>query len=187
MKNIILIIIVLQSFFAIGQEAPKMPKYIAKNEANIFYYDLDEVVEKAKIKKEKTESLTKKELRIYNNKIKDISFLNFQKLNELDLVVNSIGEKARSSSDRDLILKIRKQIQETITPIRDSINKNEKILNTSLKNILSKKQFKKFIKHQKNKKKSLRPKPPQSQNQNNTRPMRSNRGRRGGMMGNGYY
>lgn len=184
MKKIIVLIIILQSFFTIGQEAPKMPKFNAKNSANIFYYELDEVVEKIKIKKDEIESATKKSLRIYNNKIKDISFLNFQKLNDLDLIVNSLSEQAYS--DRELVLNVRKKIQEIITPIRDSINKNEKALNATLKDVLSKKQFKKFIRYQKEKKKSLRPKPPK-QNQQNSSPMRNNRGNRRGGMGRGGF
>lgn len=186
MKKIIALIIILQSLFVIGQDAPKMPKFNAKNSANIFYYELDEVVEKIKIKKDEIENASKKELRIYNNRIKDISFLNFQKLQELELLVNSFSEK--SYSDRELVLKVRKKMQETISPIRDSISKNEKELNANLKNVLSKKQFKKFLKYQKNMKKSLLPKPPKRDNPQNSgsSPM-SNRRRGARGMGRGGF
>jgi hypothetical protein len=186
MKKIIILSILLQNFLVTAQEPPKMQKYIAKNAANIFYYNLAEVVEKVKIKKDEIGNTTKKELRIYNDKVKDISFLNFQKLQELDFVVNSMGEKA--SSDRDLAIKIRKQITDTILPIRDSIEKNEKELNKNLKNILSAKQFKKFKKYQKNKKKSLLPKPPKSNNNQMASPMRNGNGRgRGRGAGRGGF
>ena len=176
MKKIIVLSILLHSFLVFAQEPPKMPKYIAKNDANIFYYDLAEVVEKVKIKKNQIGNATKKALRIYNDKIKDISFLNFQKLQELEIVVNSFGEQA--SRDRDLAINLRKQITETIIPIRDSIEKKEKILNKTLEGVLSKKQFKKWSKHQRNKKRDLKPKPPKNNTNNQPQsPMRNNRRR----------
>jgi hypothetical protein len=175
MKKVIVLIIILQSFLLIGQEPPKMPKYNAKNSANIFYYDLGEAVEKIKIKKDEIGNITKKALRVYNDKVKKTSFLNFQKLQELEVLVNTKGEQAML--DRDLGMEIRRQMQETILPIRDSIKKNEEELNKTLKVVLSKKQYKKWLKHQNNKKKELLPKRPQSNNNSAPPPMQNNRQR----------
>ncbi|QNM86832.1 hypothetical protein H9W90_06910 [Polaribacter pectinis] len=177
-KSLIIILVFLINFVAFSQEAPKMPKYIAKNAANIFYYDSNEVIDKIKVKKDEIGNLTKKSLRVYNNKIKDVSFLNFQKLQDLEMVVNTLGEQA--SSDRDLAMKLRKQIEETIIPIRDSVKKNEDKLNKSLKDVLSKKQYKKWLKYQKKKKQELLPKPPKSNNNQNQSSMGNRNRSRGG-------
>ena len=77
-KSLLYFLVFFINSVVFSQEPPKMPKFIAKNAANIFYYDSNEVVEKVKIKKDEIENQTKKSLRIYNNKIKDISFLNSQ-------------------------------------------------------------------------------------------------------------
>lgn len=180
-KSLLYFLVFFINSVVFSQEPPKMPKFIAKNAANIFYYDSNEVAEKVKIKKDEIENLTKKSLRIYNNKIKDISFLNFQKLRDLEMIVNTMGEQA--SSNRDLAMKIRKKIQETILPIRDSIKIKEGELNKSLEDVLSKKQYKKWIKYQKNKKRALLPKPPKSNNNQNQSPMGNRNQRRRGRNG----
>jgi len=46
MKKTILLLLVFQSFLLIAQEPPKMLKYNAKNAANIFYYNIDEIPKK---------------------------------------------------------------------------------------------------------------------------------------------
>ena len=49
MKKIVIILLVFQSFLLNAQEPPKMLKYNAKNAANIFYYQIDEIPKKIKI------------------------------------------------------------------------------------------------------------------------------------------
>ena len=95
---------------------------------------------KLKVKKEKVKNITRKALISYNNKIKDISFLNFQKLRELETLINSVGDQVRGNPD--LGRKLRKNIEIVILPIRDSIEIHEKKLNTALETVLSKKQYK---------------------------------------------
>lgn len=177
MKTIIRVIILLQSIIINAQEAPKPIKYEAKVDANVFYYDISEVIEKLKIKKQETEKATQKELRVYNNKVSDISFLNFQKFQELEILVNSVGNDIVKQPD--LRIELRKKMDLVILPIRDSIHKNEQLLNNNLNTILSKSQFKKWIKYQKKKKENLRPKPSRNNNSQSTSPPpnRSNRRR----------
>jgi hypothetical protein len=178
MKKIIILFLAFQSFLLMAQEPPKMLKYSAVNAANIFYYQIDEVPGKIKVKKEKIENATKSALRKYNNKIKDISFLNSQKLKDLEVMVNAVGNQARTNPD--LGRKLRKSIETTILPIRDSIDKFEKTLNGTLVTVLSKKQYKKWIKYQKNEKRKLLPKRPKRSSAPPT-----NRTRRGGRGGRG--
>lgn len=177
MKNYIATILFVLTSVVNAQEAPEMPKYNAKNAANIFYYNISEVPEKIKVKNESTESKTIKALRNYNDKIKKIAFLNSTKLQELDLIVNSAGK--RLFSDRDLAQRVRKKIEELILPLRDSVLGYEKVLNDTLKTFLSRKQHKKWLKYQRAEKRKLIPERP-----NNNRaaaPSNINRRNRGGM------
>ena len=154
-----------------------MLKYDAENSANIFYYQIDEVAKKIKVKKEQVKNVTRKALIDYNNKIKDISFLNFQELRELETLINSVGDQVRGNPD--LGRKLRKNIEIVILPIRDSIEVHEKKLNSALETILSKRQYKRWLKYQRNQKRSLLPERPRSNNQSIPSNMnrRSNRGR----------
>jgi len=160
MKKTFLLLLVFQSFLLNAQEPPKMLKYNAKNAANIFYYNIDEIPKKIKVKSEALKKITRKELRNYNSKIKNISFLNFQELRELEVLVNTIGEQSRTNPD--IRRKLRKNIELVILPIRDSVAKFEETINSAFKTVLSKKQYKKWIKYQKNVKRELLPKRPRN-------------------------
>ena len=137
-----------------GGEEREIKKFKASDVAGIFYYDTEKVVKKLKVKKEEKQSLITKALRNYNFKIKEILFLNSEKFSDLDVLVNSMPK----GKDNDARLELREKVEEIIRPIRDSVHENEKELNLILKDLLSEKQFKKWLKYQKNKKESLKPK-----------------------------
>ena len=183
MKKIVIILLVFQSFLLNAQEPPKMLKYNAKNAANIFYYQIDEIPKKIKVKSEDLKKITIKELRTYNSKVKNISFLNFQELRDLEDLVNTVGEQSRTNLE--LRRKLRKNIEMIILPIRDSVAKFEETINSSFKTVLSNKQYKKWIKYQKNVKRELLPKRPRN---TSARPPtnRMNRRRGGQRRGNGF-
>ena len=181
MKRALTILFLISCFIGNAQnpQQPKMLEYKAKNIVGIFYYNLEEVVSKIKVKKDDTKNKVAKELRSYNNKVKDIEFLNSVKLTEVETVVNNLGPQARTNAD--IRARIRKLIETTIPPVRDSVFAREKALNTNMEGILSAKQYKKWIKYQKNKRESLLPKPP---TQNRNRNIQNN-GRFGNRMGMG--
>ena len=160
MKNILILIVLFLGVTSVAQEAPEMAKYDAKNAANIFYYNYFEVPEKIKVKDDVLKAKVFKSLRSYNDKIKNISFLNFQKLQDLEVTVNSLGKQLYTNAD--LRNKIRVQIETTILPIRDSIGKIEKVLNSDFEEILSRRQYKKWIKYQKAQKRKLLPETPKT-------------------------
>lgn len=180
MKQTVLIVFLLSSFLGFTQEPPKMPKYNAKNAAGIFYYDDVEASKKIKLKNGDKKLAFSKAIRNYNSKIKDISFLNMPKLSEADLTVNAIGEKA--FRDRDLANKVRKVIEENVFPVRDSVIKNEKHLNSKLESLLNKKQYKKWLRYQRNEKEKLLPERPKT-NQSPANNGMMNRNRMGGLGG----
>lgn len=182
MKRVVLILVLCIGYVGFAQNPPKMPKYNAKNAAGIFYYDAIEATKKIKLKKKDVKANFNKALRVYNGKIKELSFLNTPKLNGVDLTVNSIGEKA--FTDSDLAEKVRNAILENVTPVRDSVIKYEKELNTSLETVLNKKQLKKWMKYQRGEKRKLLPEAPK-QNNNAMNNSIMNRNRMRGMGGVG--
>ncbi|MEE9408311.1 MAG: hypothetical protein V3V28_09570 [Polaribacter sp.] len=184
MKKSLIILSLFISYFSFGQEVPEMPKFNAKNAANLFYYNFTEIQKKIKIKNAILEGKSSKAFRIYNDKVKDLSFLNFSQLQELELTINTFGKELYTN--RDLAEKVREKIKTTITPIRDTIEKNEKNLNDSLKSFLSKKQFKKWLKYQRKEKKKLIPKPPENTNNSPPPSGMNNRRRNSGMGGRRY-
>lgn len=137
-----------------SEREQKQVKFNASNLVGIFYYDIEEVIKKTKVKDDKKRFSVRKELKNYNLKIKEISFLNSTKFADLDLVVNSasknVGNEAR--------MKMRKKVNEIISPIRDEIHEIEKDLNNNLEEVLTEKQFKKWLKYQKKQKEGLMPK-----------------------------
>lgn len=184
MKNILFLLTFCFGFVGFSQnQPPKMPKYIPKNAAGIFYYNVNEAQKKVKIKKDKKIISFSKALRNYNDQIKDISFLNSANLNEVELTVNSMGQQAYTNPE--LRNRLRKLIEEKVIPVKDSVSQHEKELNKKLKSFLSKKQFKKWLRYQRSKKGELLPKMPQQNNRGNMNNRGMNRRRGMGGMGRG--
>ena len=104
----------------------------------------------------------------------------------MELTINSLGTQLYSN--RDLAEKVRKKVEITVVPIRDSIVVHEKTLNDDLKSFLSRKQFKKWLKYQREQKRKLLPKAPKRQMAAPSSGMNNNRRRRGssGMGGRRY-
>ena len=50
MKKSLIVIVLFISYFSFSQEAPEFPKYVAKNSANIFYYNYMRSAKKDKSK-----------------------------------------------------------------------------------------------------------------------------------------
>ena len=154
-----------------GGEKREIKKFKASEVAGIFYYEIEKVVKKLKVKKEEVQLPIQKALRNYNFKIKEILFLNSEKFSDIDILVNSLAK----GKDKSARLELRKKVEKVIRPIRDSVHENEKELNLTLKGLLSEKQFKKWLKYQKNKKDSLKPKRSESRNTQGSRSNNSGR------------
>lgn len=213
MKKIYLIALLLAnfSFYAQGQrggngsgrqqqnqngqrgEEREVKEFKASDVAGIFYYDIEKVIKKIKVKNEETQNKVKKALKDYNFKIKEIAFLNSDKFNDLDEIMKTEkGTQRRqfnrneNNDDDDLENPvtnkkegIRSKVQKIIRPVREEIRENEEILNETLEAILSKKQNKKWLKYQKKIKEELAPKKPQRNNNNGGQQQRGNRQRGG--------
>jgi len=157
------------------EQVEEVKKFSARDAAGLFYYDVDEVIKKIKVKDEKKQYQIKKALRNYNFKIKEILFLNSQKFSELDLVISSLPKPSKqelnnpSEDNSEKNTDRRKIIGNIIGPIRNEVHIHETELNKILEAILSEKQQKKWLKYQKSKKESLQPKKPQNRGGQNSR------------------
>jgi hypothetical protein len=167
-------------------ETQEVKKFSASDAAGVFYYDIEKVIKKIKVKDEKKQYQIKKALRNYNSKISEISFLNSDKFEELDIAINSLPKRSRQSrnqfseDDSENKNDIRKKTGLIIRPVKDEIRENERELNRVLEEILSKKQQKKWLKFQKKKKESLQPQKREGRDNQNFRPTGGG-GQRGGM------
>lgn len=172
MKKTLLIIGLLFSSILIAQR-PKGQNFDASKVVGIFYYEEDRAIKKIKIKQKNLKYRVKKAIISYNSKIKEISFLKDGELKAVSNLVNS----TKSLGNRGELGDFRIRVNKVLSPIRDSIKSLEKKLNTNLKEQLSKKQFKNWLKFQKKKKRELEPKAPEAQRRSGP-PRRRNMGQR---------
>ena len=194
MKKVIVILLMLQStiFYAQfrggnrpqqnqqSQQNRKPVKFDASKAAGIFYYDVDVVIKKIKIKDETLKGSVTNALKKYNSKIRDISFTNSEKFKEIDAIAEAMPKGQGNSSGENSIdrKEVRNNINQLIRPIRNEIRENEVELNKLLETLLSEKENKKWLKYQEKKKKSLQPKRPTRPNMSNSKRRNVNRQRR---------
>ncbi len=81
---------------------------------------------------------------------------------------------AISHHDKNAMRHIQMETNEALAPIKHQVIQADKVLNKKLKNILSKKQYKKWIRYQTDQKESLKPQLPENRSRSNGPP----RGRR---------
>ena len=129
------------------QEAPK-PNFDVKNYLGIVTYDIKKAAKKSSIKLSSTEGkqfstiLTK-----YNKEIKDITRINSFLLKSTKEMVENFQKKAMKTRDFSKQPKIQKTMNETLKPISKILKEEDLKLDTTIKALLSKKQYKKWIKY----------------------------------------
>jgi len=156
MKKLILVVTLLISSILIAQRqnGQKAQTFDASKVVGIFYYEEDKAIKKIKIKQKALKYSVKKAIISYNSKIKEISFLKNAELKGVTELVNA----TKKGTNREALLGFRARVNKVLSPIRASIQEVEKQLNKNLKEQLSKKQFKNWLKFQKKKKRELAPK-----------------------------
>jgi hypothetical protein len=172
-----------------GQQSRVVKEFKTSEVVGIFYYDVEKVVKKIKVKNEDLKAKVSKALRDYNFKIKEISLLNADNFEAIDILMksnrgNNRGARQQNNTDNNQQVKpvdsLRIRANIVIRPIRREVNNNEAILNETLEGILSEKQNKKWLKYQETQKEKLKPKRPQrNNNQGQGQGQRGNRQRGG--------
>lgn len=165
----------MRDFGQRGQNNKEKPReFKARKAAGIFYYDVDKVVKKIKIKREILQSNIKEYLREYNDKVKNIALLNSEKFEQLnELMKNNRPSRNQNSYENnedetdESVVNIRKKVGYVIRPVKKEIRTLELELNANMEAVLSEKQFAKWMKHQKLKKDKLNPKKQQNTSRGN--------------------
>ena len=166
----------------------EVKEFKASDVAGIFYYDVEEAIKKIKVKKDKFKVPVAKALKDYNFKIKEIALLNTDNFKVIDILMKSNRGMNRVSRQQTSlnntnnqpkeIDSLRIKVREIMRSIRRDVNKNEEILNENLKNILTEKQNKKWLKYQESQKEKLTPKRQERNNNNRGQQQGQNRQRR---------
>lgn len=129
------------------RQAPE-PKYEIEKYLGILIYDIEKFAKKSKIKlsseegKKFSEVLTK-----FNKKIKDFRRINSFTLNSTREMVENFQKNAQKTGDFSERANIQKKMTENLKPISETLRIYDRELDTTMKEILSDKQYKKWIKY----------------------------------------
>tara|TARA_B110000116_G_scaffold170282_1_gene147205 strand:- start:150 stop:698 length:549 start_codon:yes stop_codon:yes gene_type:complete len=131
------------------QKTPE-PNFQIEKYLGIIVYDLKKVSKKSSVKLSSDEGKQfSKVLTKYNKDIKDITRINSFLLRSTKEMVESFQKKSRKTGDFSNQPKIQKKMVENLKPISETLKEEDRKLNTLIKNILSEKQYKKWLKYNK--------------------------------------
>ncbi len=126
------------------------PNFKIKKHLGIVVYDIKKAAKKSSIKlsskigKEFSNVLT-----TYNKNIKGITRINSFLLNSTKEMVESFQKKAVKTGDYSDQPKVQKKMNENLKALSETLEKEDKKLDKTMKEILSGKQYKKWIKYNK--------------------------------------
>jgi len=161
-------------------QAQSMMKFDVEKMAGLAPYDEDKVLKKIKVKKEPKVSQVRALLRDYNKSIENIKLKHHQRIEETKNFVRTKRAEAQQNRDFEMMQVVRQEAQERLEPVREEVRAQQKVLNQKMKELLSKRQYKKWKKYLKKRKKSA------SSNSSNNSSMRG-RGMRQGGGGGGMF
>ena len=124
------------------------PKFEVEKYLGILIYDIEKYAKKSSIKlsseegKKFSEVLTK-----FNKKLKDFRRINSFTLDSTREMVENFQKNAQKSRDFSERANIQKVMAENLKPISETLRVYDKELDTTMKQILSEKQYKKWIKY----------------------------------------
>jgi hypothetical protein len=130
-----------------NQKAPE-PKFEVKKYLRIVIYDIKKAAKKSRIKlsskegKEFSKVLTK-----YNKDLKDITRINSFLLRSTKEMVESFQKKSMESGDFSDQMNVQKKMNKHLKPIAKTLRKEDIKLDKTMKGLLSKNQYKKWIKY----------------------------------------
>ena len=132
------------------QQKVAEPDFKIKRYLGIVNYDIKRAAKKTSINTNSTEGKQFLEtLKVYNKRIKDITRINSFLLSSTKKMIDSYQKKSNKTGDYSDQPKIIKKMSDNLKPLTETLKKEDKNLDTSIKSILSKKQYKKWIKYNK--------------------------------------
>lgn len=135
------------------QEAPK-PNFDVKKYLGVIVYEPEKAARKSGVKlKTKVGDQFCKMVTDYNKSIKDITRINSFLLRSTKDVVEGFQRNAIKSGDFSEQPNVLKKMNENLKPISETLKVEDKKLDTSMKKLLSKKQYEKWIKYNKRRQK----------------------------------
>jgi hypothetical protein len=132
-------------------QAQQPPDFNAQKAAGIFEYNIEEVIKKLNITDEIAKQKISESLKIYNNKMFDLSIEHEQTFKELENEFDQNVKIAMQKKDRSQMDDVKAKTKKVLPPIRKQVVAEEKILNDALAMVLSQKQNDKWLKYQKQK------------------------------------
>ncbi len=147
--------------FSFAQQAktPKIPDFDAKKFLGVITYFNDEVVEATKLKDKANIATVKDIITSYNLKVEEVTLLKKDLMDISEINLNQQIKSYELNKDERAFRSSIQKTSEALAPLRTEIETIKKSLDTSLKQALKKKQFKKWLKFKKKKWKELYPIP----------------------------
>ena len=141
------------------QQRQERPKFNASKIAGVFNYDIDQTINKIKIKKKNKALITGvgSEISKYNTAINEIALLNKENFDTLNVYMNDVMKTLQVSGDRSKMKAIRGSVREKLQPVRLSVMQEETKLNESLTMLLDENQLRRWKNYQKEIKAELNP------------------------------
>ncbi|WP_299047833.1 hypothetical protein [uncultured Polaribacter sp.] len=137
-----------QSFPSPQQQQSPKPKFEVEKYVGIIIYDVEKAAKKTGVKLSSTTGKTfSTTLKNYNKSIKDIERINSFVLKSTKNMVESFQKKAIETGDFSNQPKVMKAMNETLKPVSESIQQEDKAFDAKMKSVLSKKQYLKWIKY----------------------------------------
>tara|TARA_B100000767_G_C19563001_1_gene449908 strand:- start:178 stop:711 length:534 start_codon:yes stop_codon:yes gene_type:complete len=132
------------------QQKPPKPKFEAEKYLNIITYDIKKTAKKSGVKLSSDQGKTfAKIITTHNKSIKDISRINSFTFKSMKKLVESSQSLAQKSGDFTKLIDVQKTVNKNFKPIIETLKEEDKELNLSVKKLLQKKQYKKWIKYNK--------------------------------------
>lgn len=149
----------------------KPVKFDAYRAAGIVYHDIDDVLKRLKIKKDKTlQANVEQAILTYHHRLEEIGLINKDNFDTLNVYMNTVARPMQQGENLDEIQETRAEVRAKIRPVRRSVMQEEKKLNESMTALLDQKQLKRWENYLKEFKASLTPerKRENISNRNNT-------------------
>lgn len=128
-----------------------------ENMVGILLYDSDKVIKKLKIKESSKQMQIENAIDIYNNRISEIKAFNNQLFDDVKIYLDNAREKSKINNDKFLIKEANQNARKMLKPVQERVKGHHDVLNFTMGEILTEKQYLKWNKYQKKKRAALKP------------------------------